>query len=70
MATVHGMSPGEKAPVPRDLDIWMKNGRLHLWIHKPGSSENDGWEVHVAPEALLDALGQLPELQQNRAMRQ
>lgn len=61
MERVEGTTPtGNRA---RELDVWLddQNGppQLHLWIHAPGAGPDDGWEIRVAPENLVQALQQL-----------
>lgn len=57
MQTVMGSTPG--GGNPRQLDCWLESdGQVGLWIHSPESDEN-GWEIHVAPHDLLSALEQL-----------
>jgi hypothetical protein len=40
----------------RDVSCWTRGGRLWLWLHKPDSDENKGYEVSVAPDELFAAL--------------
>jgi hypothetical protein len=59
-ASIEGTGPGEQAA--RNLTFTkLVNGRLSVWIHPPGAKDG-GYEIHVWPSALRDALSCLEVL--------
>ena len=48
----------------RELDIWIDDDprnprKLHLWIHAPHASPNDGWEIVVQLDEFVAALREI-----------